>query len=76
MSILEVQVKPNAKHQKIEQTADGVWIVHLQSPPVDGKANKELIQLLAKHLGIPKSRLQIKTGATSRRKRVEILAQP
>lgn len=76
MSILEVQVKPNAKRQQIHQTEAGVWIVHLQSPPIDGKANQELIQLLAKTLGIPKSRIEIKAGANARRKLIKILEDP
>ena len=43
MRILEVKVKPNAKQQKIEKTVDGVWLVYLLSPPIDGK----LMQLTA-----------------------------
>ena len=43
-----VKVKPNSKQQKIEESADGSLTVHLKSPPVDGKANEELIKLLAK----------------------------
>lgn len=74
MSILEIQVKPNARRQRIEKTEAGLWIAHLQSPPVDGKANQELIELLAKALGIPKSRLQLKAGSRSRRKLIEVLA--
>lgn len=73
MSILEVQVKPNARQQRIEKTETGLWIVHLQSPPVDGKANQELMRLLAKELGVPKSRLHIKAGTHSRRKLIEVL---
>ncbi|MBD2259797.1 DUF167 domain-containing protein [Pseudanabaena sp. FACHB-2040] len=76
MSILEVQVKPNTKQQKIDKTDAGIWVVYLRSPPVDGKANKELIQLIAKELGLPKSRISIKAGANSRRKWVEVLVEP
>ncbi len=45
-----VKVKPNSQQQKIEELADGSLNVHLKSPPVDGKANEELIKLLAKNL--------------------------
>ncbi len=43
-----VKVKPNSKHQKIETSVDGTLIVSVKSPPIDGKANQELIKLLAK----------------------------
>ncbi|MEY3221490.1 MAG: hypothetical protein RLZZ203_346 [Cyanobacteriota bacterium] len=67
-----VKVKPNAKQQKIEELADGSLSVHLKSPPVDGKANEELIKLLAKNFDVPKSSIRIKSGATSRQKLIEI----
>lgn len=67
-----VKCKPNAKQQKIEELADGSLNVHLKSPPVDGKANEELIKLLAKKFDVPKSSIRIKYGATSRQKLIEI----
>ncbi len=72
MKTLRVKVKPNSKQQAIRQEEDGSLTVHLKSPPVDGKANQELIQLLAKELGMPKSCIRIKTGATSKTKLIEI----
>jgi uncharacterized protein (TIGR00251 family) len=47
-------------------------IVHLKSPPVDGKANQELIALLAKEFNVTKRAVRIKSGAGSRQKIVEI----
>ncbi|MFM6311591.1 MAG: DUF167 domain-containing protein, partial [Dolichospermum sp.] len=38
-----VKVKPNSQQQKIEELADGSLNIHLKSPPIDGKANEELI---------------------------------
>ncbi|MFM7406451.1 MAG: DUF167 domain-containing protein [Cuspidothrix sp.] len=67
-----VKVKPNAKQQKIEELADGSLNVHLKSPPVDGKANEELIKLLAKKFAVPQSSIRIKSGSTSRQKLIEI----
>jgi len=46
--------------------------VHLKSPPVDGKANAELIQVLAKLFDVSKSSIRIKSGASSKSKLVEI----
>ena len=68
----QVKVKTNSKKQTIEESADGSLTVHLKSPPVDGKANKELIELLAKKFDVPKSQIRIKSGLSSRTKLIEI----
>ncbi|MEY2913041.1 MAG: hypothetical protein RLZZ184_2350 [Cyanobacteriota bacterium] len=67
-----VKVKPNSQQQKIEELADGSLSVHLKSPPIDGKANEELIKLLAKKFDVPKSAITIKSGVTSRNKLITI----
>lgn len=67
-----VKVKLNSKQQAIKEEADGSLTVHLKSPPVDGKANEELIKLLAKKFEISKTRITIKSGLTSRQKLIEI----
>ncbi|MCV3215695.1 DUF167 domain-containing protein [Plectonema radiosum NIES-515] len=68
----KVKVKPNSKEQKIEEQPDGSLTVHLKSPPVDGKANEELIKLLSEKFDVPKSYIRIKAGLSSRQKLVEI----
>jgi len=68
----KVKVKPNAKQQKITEQSDGSLNIHLKSPPVDGKANEELIKLLAEKFNVPKSAIRIKSGISSRQKLVEI----
>ncbi|MBD2086334.1 DUF167 domain-containing protein [Trichocoleus sp. ST-U3] len=68
----QVKVKPNSKNQRIEEAEDGSLTVHLKSPPVDGKANEELIQILSKKFNISKLRIFIKSGLSSRNKLVEI----
>ncbi|MEH1822036.1 MAG: DUF167 domain-containing protein [Nostoc sp.] len=67
-----IKVKPNSKQQKIEEQSDGSLTVYLKSPPVDGKANEELIKLLADKFDIPKSHITIKSGLSSRQKLIEI----
>ncbi len=67
-----VKVKPNSKSPKIIEAEDGSLIVHLKSPPIDGKANEELIKVLADKYDVPKSCITIKSGLTSRQKLVEI----
>lgn len=69
---IKVKVKPNSKQQKIEKTADGSLIVRLKSPPIDGKANNELIELLAKQFKVSKSEITIYTGLSSKNKLIEI----
>jgi uncharacterized protein len=68
----QVKVKPNSKKQSIEESTDGSLTVHLKSPPVDGKANKELIDLLAEKFNVSKSQIRIKSGVSSRNKLIEI----
>ncbi|MEA5596157.1 DUF167 domain-containing protein [Rivularia sp. UHCC 0363] len=67
-----VKVKPNSKQQKIIEEEDGSLTIHLKSPPVDGKANQELIKVLSKKFDIPKSYIRIKSGASSRQKLIEV----
>ncbi len=72
MKVLQIKVKPNSKQQRVETLEDGSLVVYLKSPPVDGKANVELIQLLAKEFQVSKSCVQIQSGLTSKLKRVAI----
>ncbi|WP_448381014.1 DUF167 domain-containing protein [Gloeomargarita sp.] len=66
--MLHVHVKPNSRVSLLEQMPDGHWLARLKSPPVDGKANAELIALVAKHFGCPKSAVTIKSGQSARTK--------
>ncbi len=68
----KVKVKPNSKQQKITEEEDGSLTVNLKSPPVEGKANEELIKLLAEKFNLPKSSIRIKSGLSSRQKLIEI----
>lgn len=72
MAILRVKVKPNSKQQSIEEEADGSFKISLKSPPVDGKANQELINLLAKKFNVKKSEITIKSGLSSKNKLIEL----
>ena len=70
--IIQIKVKPNSRASRLEQNDDGTWLAQLKSPPVDGKANEELIALVAKHFKLRKSDISIKSGATTRTKLVQI----
>jgi len=66
-----VKVKPNSKQQSIKEEADDSFTVHLKSPPVDGKANEELIKV-QKGLSCLNQKIRIKSGLLSRQKLIEI----
>ena len=72
MPILQVKAKPNARASSLSRQDDGTWLAQLKSPPVDGKANAELIELVAREFGCSKSSVTIKTGAGSKLKRVVV----
>jgi uncharacterized protein (TIGR00251 family) len=67
-----LKVKPNARISQLTLQPDGTWLAQLKSPPVDGKANAELIDLVAGHFGCRKAQVTIRVGAGGRRKLVKI----
>ena len=70
--ILSVKVKPGSRESSLTQAADGSWLARVKAPPVDGKANAELVQLVAAHFGCRKAAVGIKSGAGGRLKLVTI----
>jgi len=70
--VIQVKVKPDSRVSALEQIDDGTWFAQIKSPPVDGKANEELIGLVAKQFGCRRSQVSIKSGPSSRTKLVRI----
>ena len=70
--IIQIKVKPNSRASVLEQKEDGTWLAQLKSAPVEGKANEELLALVAKHFDCRKSAVSIKAGASGRMKLVRI----
>lgn len=70
--VLQVKVKPRAGRSALLPQADGSWVAELKAPPVDGKANRELIALVARHFRCPQAAVAIKAGASGRRKLVRV----
>ncbi|MCX6938656.1 MAG: DUF167 domain-containing protein [Verrucomicrobia bacterium] len=69
--IIQVKVKPNARESTLTEAPAGQpWLAKLKSPPVDGRANEELIALVAEHLGRRKADVTLKSGASGRIKLV------
>lgn len=66
-------VKPNStKGPLIETRPDGSLIVYIREIAADDQANEALIKLLAKHYNVPKTRITIIRGQTSRHKLIQI----
>ncbi|MBC7371555.1 MAG: YggU family protein [Bdellovibrionaceae bacterium] len=69
---LNVFIQPNASKNEIIGPHNGALKIKIQTPPVDGKANEELIKFLSKILEHPKKNIVILKGETSRSKLVLI----
>ena len=69
---IKVKVVPQAGRQKVILDKNGAIKCYLNSPPEDGKANRELIRLFADALGISQRQINIEQGLTSRNKVLEI----
>ncbi|MDR0726778.1 MAG: DUF167 domain-containing protein [Rickettsiales bacterium] len=65
---INVRVIPKAKLNKITVGDDGNYKIHTTTAPEDGKANEAVIRLLADHLGLPRSKIKLVRGDTSRDK--------
>lgn len=63
-----MRVSPRAKHDVVSGVANGRLLVRTTAAPTDGKANKAVIRLLAKYLGVPPSRIDLLRGAAARNK--------
>jgi uncharacterized protein len=73
--MLQVKVKPRARVSELSQVADGTWIAKLKASPVDGKANEELVALVAERFQCQKAAVTIKAGTSSRTKLVKVAVQ-
>ncbi len=68
---IRVRVKPGSRRVGVENMGDFL-LVRVKSPPVEGRANREMIEVLSDYFGVPKSRIRIVAGKSSRDKLVEI----
>ncbi len=71
--VVALRVKPRSVRDAIEGVDDeGSIRVRVTAAPADGAANKAVIKLLAKSLGVPKSAVTLVAGASSRHKRLRL----
>jgi uncharacterized protein len=71
-TIIQIKVKPNARQSALTQLADGSWVAQVKAPATEGRANRELIALVADHFQCVKAAVSIKTGSSKRLKMVRI----
>ena len=76
MARVTVKVHPRAKRSALAGRLGDAWKLTLAAPPVDGKANDECVRFFAELAGVPRSRVRIVMGLTSRLKVVEIEGVP
>jgi len=73
VSTIQIKVKPGARVSLLEEPGpDGVWRAQLKSPPVEGRANAELIALVAQKFGVRKGDVEIRSGAGARLKLLRV----
>ena len=68
--ILNVKAQPRSSRAGIDGLLGDAVKVRIRCAPVDGKANKELVETLADEFGLPKSSVVFKSGETSKQKRI------
>jgi uncharacterized protein (TIGR00251 family) len=68
----QVKVKPQARVSVLTPSEDSAWTAEIKSPPIDGKANAELVALVAKHFRCSRSAVRIRLGSMGRMKLVEV----
>jgi len=69
---LAVWVTPGAPRSEVAGVADGYLRLRLAAPAHEGKANAELVRLVAEALGVPRRQVDIVRGATGRRKVIHV----
>ena len=67
-----VRITPRGGTNRIDGVLDGILRVRVAAAPVDGGANEALTRLIAAAVGVPNGRVRLVSGATNRRKVIEV----
>ena len=70
--ILDLCIQPKARHDEITGPLGDRLKIRIAAPPTEGKANRELVRFLAEIFDVPKSRVRLLSGISSREKQVRI----
>jgi hypothetical protein len=74
--VFRVKVTPRASRTQVNGCVEGVLRLKVQAPPVEGAANEAVIRFLAEALEVPKSRIEVVRGGTSREKTIRVEGCP
>jgi uncharacterized protein (TIGR00251 family) len=72
VTVIRVRVKPRARSSTLEPLEDGSWLAKVTAPAAEGKANKELVGLIADQFGCAKAAVTIKSGMRGRIKLISV----
>lgn len=70
---IKVKVHTNSKTKNIEKDINGIFQVYTNQRPVEGKANEEVIKIIAEYLKVKPNRVFIESGKKSKEKTVEVM---
>lgn len=70
---ITVKVKPNSRKESIQKLNDNHYVVKVNAPPIDGAANSKVIELLSDYFKIPKSKILLIRGQTSKIKIFQLI---
>jgi uncharacterized protein len=71
-TVIRVRVKPNSRSSSLVQLPDGSWVARVKAQAIDGRANKELVVLVASHFRCVRAAVAIKSGASARIKLIRV----
>jgi len=69
---ISIRITPNSKVSKISKLGENKYLAKVAAPAIEGKANSMLIEILAEHFVVSRSKIRILRGAKGREKVVEI----
>ena len=69
---IQVRLQPRAKRNEVVGERGGAVVIRVTAPPVDGRANEAVCELIAERAGLPKNNVTVVHGASSRDKLVRV----
>ena len=73
--LIRVYVTPNAREASVVRVSEDSFEVRVDERAMSGRANKRLLEILAEHFNIPKSRIMILKGTKTRNKTIQIIRE-
>lgn len=73
MRVMTITVTPNAKRERVQEHADSVFTIQVPQPALKGKANKAMLKVLARYLGVREDQLMMTKSDSTPQKTVLLL---